>query len=465
MAYDSPKIESLGGNIVRIYHPEPVEPSTNVTATIAAGGTALTVENNSGFVNKDILLFEGFGNENAELKSLTATDSAGTALTVTAVTFGHAIDTGITKVLFDQLEISGATSSGGAKANAVTVDINASGNYTDYVLSSALQADSFLYVRFYNSQAASPFYSAYSDELPTTGYTETEIGFIRRNAFKNIGEEFGGRWDEQWVYDQLYLCELDVLKSKARWGAMTVYDNDLGDVTLGMEKIALPTNIDDNQTNQSILGFRIGTQTDLDFVEYPEFQNIMVDTAISTLNGALSGGETSLTLTDSNDFEDSGSINIAGTSYAYTTNTRSTNVLSGVDTLAATDDGTNIWQGMTFGEPRRFTVSNDNVYFDVAPSSDWVGRNIWIDYVKTAVRPDSDTDDISFKNAQMYISWLEAAIKKEKGNGILPPDDNSMIDFQQQKQKTILQDKIPNGLKMVPLVPVRLTYKRSNNRR
>src|SRR3990167_6128663 len=103
MAYSAPKIERVKDNVIRIYLPDIIEPTTYLTASVVATGTTLTVENNDGFANKDAILLEGFGIESAEIIKVNAAVSAGTSLTVTAATFAHAINTKIHKILFDQV--------------------------------------------------------------------------------------------------------------------------------------------------------------------------------------------------------------------------------------------------------------------------------------------------------------------------------------------------------------------------
>src|SRR3990167_745649 len=452
MAYQKAEIQLVRDNVVRIYHPEVVEPKTFLTATVAAAGTTLTVDNNAGFSNtdpQDLLLFEGFGVEGAEIKRINGAITAGTSLTTQAVTFAHGIDTSIQKILFNQVEVLRSDTLTGSKTSIATVDINVGGQFTDFIITGTTYA--FYWARFYNSLSTTTYYGEYSDGIPSTDLVPLSVGFIRRNAFKNIGESFGGKYDNQWLYDQFYLCELDVVKAKPRWGQMVSNDYDLGNLATGDQKMALPSDIEDDESNKSIYGLRVATGFNLDYLTIPEFESIMQGVGFTTMASTAAIGATTLVLTDSNDFADSGAVNIAGTSYSYTANDRTTDTLSGLTALAAEiTSGTNVWQNVTFGEPQRYTVKNGYIYWDVPVSSDYNGRNVWIDYYKTATRPNSDTDSPSFNDPQLYISWLEMAIKREKANGELPPTDSSFVQYQIRKQQLIIQDKIPAGLRLVP---------------
>ncbi len=343
--YQSPRVERVADNIIRVYHPDLIEPKTYLTAAVAAAGTTLTVPNNEGFANHDPVILEGFGVENAEIKEIDAAVSAGTSLTVTAVTFAHGVNCSVQKILFDQIEVSGAATLTGTKSGAVNITINAGGTYTDYVLSSALQALSYIFVRYYNSMASTPFYGAFSDGL-AADFTPKTVGFIRRNAFANIGEKFdNARWTDQWVYDQIYLGELDVAKELKRWSWLYSYDYDLGNITEGMRRIAVPSDTEDLMTNKSIMGVRIERDINLDPIDWTEYQQEMNGVAWTTVATAASVGDTKLVLTDSRDFDDAGTVTVKP-------------LLSGVVfSLSGTDNvlGTYTTHGLATGD--KITVS------------------------------------------------------------------------------------------------------------
>lgn len=450
MAYQSAKIEMVEDNIVRVHHPELVEPSTYLTAQVSASGTTLTVENNAGFSDEDLLVFEGTGIENAEIKQISASPSAGTSISVNAVTFTHAINTKIQKILFDQVEISGASTATSSKTVIATVNLMIGDKYTDYEVAGTTY--NFYFARYYNSQDSTPYWGEYSDAIPATDFETNTVGFIRRSAFANVGETFdGNRWTDTWVYDQIFLCEEDLVMAKPQWGQLTVYDADMGDLTEGLQSVALPSDIANTKTDVSIKGLRIENNENIRYIKRPVFERLMIGVVHSQIATQVEINDTTLVLDDSNDFADDGSFNIAGTSSDYTDNTRSTDTLSGVDifTVQILVD-VDVWQGITFGEPRQYTVNDGRVYFVTPPDSTFEGRNIWIDYIKGATKPNSDGDTVIFNNAQVYISWLEMAIKKEKANGVLRQDDVSFIMYERRKQKLIETDILPTGLNIIP---------------
>lgn len=458
MAYPFPKVELVKDNTIRVYHPEILEPKTFLTATVAATGTTLTVKNNAGFSNTDpqtLVLLETPGSSLAEIKRINGAITAGSSLTIAATTFAHGINTQVSKILYNQIEFLGATTATGIKTSIATVDIQISGNYSDFIVTGTTYA--FYFVRFYNSLSTTPYYSDYSDAISATDFGVQSVSFIRRNAFKNVSESFGqqqGRWDANWIYDQIYLCELDVLKEKDKWSQLVIQNYSAGTVATGVAHFSLPTDIEDTQTNKSILGIRIGNRPNMDFVDRPQFEWIMQDVAVSTSTADAIISATTITLADSKDFPDVGVFYYAGTPYAFTANDRSTGILSGLTALTAQiDSGSTIWYNLSVGEPRKYTVNNGVVYFDVPPSSDFNGRNIWIDYYKQATRPTTDTATVFFNDPQLYISWVEAAIKKEKGNGVISVNDISLLEYKRRKQLLVMKDKNPYTLRLVPSIP------------
>ena len=467
MAYQTPRIERIKDNVIRIYHPDIIEPKTYLTASVAATGTTLTVADNAGYSNtdpQDLLLLEGLGIETAEITRVNGAITAGTSLTVQAVIFAHGVNTSIQKILFNKFEVRGSNTDAATAAStngtivqfagSNTTPINVTGQYTDFVVTGTTYT--YYGVRFYNSLVTTTYYSAFSDGIIGTDFTPKTVGFIRRNAFKNIGETFDGRFTADWVYDQIYLGELDVLKELKRWSWLYVFDNDLGNITTGLRRIALPTDIEDDRTNKSILGLRVANDPNLTYMDKTDYEILMQNIPYTTLSSTAAIGATTLVLTDSRDFADSGSVNIQGTSYTYTGNTRSTNTLTGLTALTAEiTSGAEIWQNITFGTPLKYAIIDGYAHFDIPPDSSFSGRNIWIDYYKTITKLDSDTDEISVNDPQILISWLEMAIKKEKANGELALNDISLIEYNRRKQ--LLKANELSGQK-ISLVPNVYTY-------
>lgn len=455
MAYRQPQVKIIKDNTLLIYHPDVLEPITFLTASLAAGGVTLTVQNNSGFSNTDpqtLVLLENLGNSSAEIKRINGTITAGTSLTVQTGTFAHSIGTPISKILFNQFEISGANTTTATKNVIATTDLQVNNQYTQYTVSGTTY--SYYWIRYYNSLATTPYYGTYSDYLQASDFTAKQVGFIVRQALEMKGENIGEKFNKDWLYDQIYLGELDVCKDLKRWSWLVELNYDLGNVTTGMSKIALPTDIEDNQTGKSIYSLRVGKDKGLDKVDKSQFNYIMQGIANSTLSTAISAGNTTVVLANSRDFPASGAIIIQGNSYDYTGNTVATNTLTGFTAFTATYDAdTDVWNGINPGTPLRYTVNDGYVYFDAPIHSDYSGMNIWLDYYKTPTKIDSDGDSILVNDPYLIQLWLELQIVRRNNNGIIPQGDTTLQLYMERKQRLIDKEIIGQGVRFVPICP------------
>ena len=459
--YPAPKIKFIGENVIRAYHPEPLEPFSFLTASVAAAGVTLTLKSNLGFSNtdpQDLILFERLGNEAAEIKRVNGTITAGTSLTVQALTLAHPIDTPVSKILFDQIVVTGGTTAAIAASGSGTIvqfagsdttNINVSGPYTDFIVTGTTYA--YYSARFYNSLATTAYYSGYADGVAATGLDSSSVGAVISLALENLGESVNEKFSMPWLLEQVYQAELDVSKRLKRWSWLVEHDYDAGNLATGDEGFTLPTDIADAETDKSILGLRLGTGPNLWYQGKAEFEEDHNGVAFTTLSSTAAIGATTLVLTDSRDFEDSGSVNIAGTSYAYTGNTRSTNTLTGLTALAAEiTSGNNVWQNATFSEPLRYTVTDGDVLFECPVESELNGRNVWLDYYKKVTKADSDGDLLSVPDSGVVRLYVERSILEKKMGGSIPLDHAAHVKYEQRVKALITNEMTGQPLRLVP---------------
>lgn len=451
MSYQTPRLELVKDNLVRIYHPDRLAgPLTNLGAEVSAAATALVVRNNEGFAQNDLVLVEDYDSAVSEIKQITGAVTIGTALTIAALSFSHGNSVQVRKILFDQVEVSGSATPSGSKTVIATVALQVANRATEYVVAATTYA--YYFARYKNS--VSSFFSDYSDPIAATDFTPDQVGFVRRLALESLGDQFDKGYSANWFYDQIYLCERDILKAKQQWSVLSVKEYDAGNVTTGMSRVVLPSNYANPKSDDALMNIRIGSGLPIERVDWARFKN-QTSGIVHTTCSLVSISDTTVTLSNSRDFLDSGSINIAGTEYSYTANDRTTGILSGFTAFAAiVAADTDVWQGISFGEPASCSVNDGYVYFDPPPSSDFVNRNIWMDYRRDASRPDSDGDIVMFDNPLLYINYLELQIKKKRrGDEGVPMDDPTRIEYQQQRIATANRDKNPYGTRIYPAIP------------
>src|SRR3990167_3258693 len=98
MAYQATELSLVRGNVLRIDHPSlPTYPASYLTTSASAAATSLTVRDNFGFANSDLILVGNFGDSRSEIKRINAAPNAGTTFSCTAITFAHVVNTPVSK--------------------------------------------------------------------------------------------------------------------------------------------------------------------------------------------------------------------------------------------------------------------------------------------------------------------------------------------------------------------------------
>ena len=163
------------------------QPNTVLIATAAVGATTITVANNGGFANNDYLLIGKLGEEKSEIKKIGGAVSAGTSITVAALTFSHDQDTPISKIDYNQVRFYYGTTNVSADAaalGAAAQDLEPSEIFNYY--EDANHTTGYGFCRFYNSTTTG--YSIHSDAIPYTGYTAKMLRSMRKKVRRLINE-------------------------------------------------------------------------------------------------------------------------------------------------------------------------------------------------------------------------------------------------------------------------------------
>lgn len=162
------------------------QPTTVLTTAVAAAGTTLTVKLNSGFNQNDFVLVGKIGDEKTEIKRITAAVSAGTSLTVAALSSSHDEDTPITKIDYDQVRFYRGTTTVGSASSALAAAqaIDPTEIYSYY--NDTANTTGYGFIRFYDATGTD--YSDYSDAIPYTGYTDKMLRQIRKKVRRLINE-------------------------------------------------------------------------------------------------------------------------------------------------------------------------------------------------------------------------------------------------------------------------------------
>jgi hypothetical protein len=287
MAYQTAKIRSVIGNVIQIENPAPLGISSLLTSAASAAGVTLTVADNSGFqfgatdALPDLLLIGTLGVDQTEIKKINGAITLGTSLTISALTFPHAVDTSVAKYLFDQVEISGASSATGNKTVIDTMSLQVGAPVTTFIVSGTTY--SYYFVRYYNSQATTPYYSAYSAATPAVDYTFGSVKPAIDEAYRMVNDtpsEFYSLLD---CYAAINNCYSEIIAERKKWSWRFLFDYNLGEMTSGTWSVSLPTDMADRNTYKSIMGVRLGKQSDMAYLDKSEWDKVTTDVAYSTL--------------------------------------------------------------------------------------------------------------------------------------------------------------------------------------
>jgi len=429
---------------------------TFLDADVSSGGS-LTA-NGTNFAADDYIVIGQLGVEKTEIGKISTATS--TAITLSSnLTFAHTRGDVIQFIPYNQIVVERSTDGGLNYTPLTAVDIQPDKDETLIQRPSDAATD-YYRVRFYNS--TTDLYSDYSDASIATGFADNTVFSIKERALRSMGEEIGGKITDEFLNEALWegRRELDQDDRVLRWSFRTKFNTDVGDIIPGAWSVTAPTDLRDPNTHKNILALRVGRlQVPLEYQDVNRFNQNYVDVAHTTLATAITGASTSLVLTSSGDFDESGSVDIAASAIDetidevdYTANTETTATLSGVTGIADSKAaGIDVWQNVTFGTPRFYTINNGVIYFDVPFEDDLAGENIFMDYYKKMPAYDSDGDELDEPEYDMFVSWLKWKIKYQKSNGnINPREDGDYLEFEKRKAQMINKELIAQTIHLIP---------------
>ena len=447
-----PKIRTkFGENIgveLFISHPDIYENEQSfLTTNYSAGVTSLVVDNANEFAANEYVVINSLGSDKAEILLLSTVSGSTQTLTVPATIHAHNRGERVIFIPYNQIIIQRSTDTGVTYSDLATINIRVDSTETFYAYVTGASTD-YYRAKFYNSNSTNE--SQVSDGIIATGFVDNSAGQIIRAALLSLGERIDGEvLTKEFLFQALHEGreELDSHPNVERWAFRTIFDYDFGDIIPGRFTITLPTDLREPDTYKNILSLRLGREnyniipTDKNTIN-EFYQNI----AHSTLNGAITSASTSIILTSSGDFDESGSVDIAAESIsgtidnaAYTTNTESTKTLGTVTSIADSHaTARDVWQGASFGIPTHYTVDNGVITFSQPFDDDNVGENVKGDYYAKLTRADSDGDvlDEDFAST-LYIPYLRWRIRKRKDSTLVRDTDPDYKEFKDKLESQV----------------------------
>lgn len=413
---------SVSNNTLVAFHSTLTEnkPSARMTADKAAASGTLTVDNVYGFLVGQYVLLGNWGDPTAEICRVhVATTPSGTTLTLNANTiFDHYTDTPVTVLDYNQVEFSRATTVVGSKSVLATYNITADQLMTVYT--DVTNTTGYAFFRFKNEAATT--YSGYCDATSYSGNGDTAFEKIAMEACSMANVPYGSQYAQEAQLLRDANDAIDRIQEKQDW-IFELVKNDTSIATTTNENeyalSGLTYSLKYKGTQQGIMNVYLGN-AELKVIQPDEMDNLYEGTAKTTVASEIGIADTSVTLTDSNEFGESGTIYVSTVSAApYTDNTQSTNVLSGFSasqftaTIAA---GTNVFQNIAPSLPDKYAIFSNTIILNVPVSSSYSGRKLKFRYLKrlSPFTSFATTTEIPFYNIlSIYIASKIAARKQQ----------------------------------------------------
>jgi hypothetical protein len=378
---------------------------TFLTTDTASGSTSLTVKSTVDFDADDILLIGEPGNEGTEIiTSLSSTTPYVTMTISTATRFDHSANSFIRVIDYDEVEIASATALTATKEAITTPTLV--GDSLETIATLTTPSTGFYFARFFNTKTNS--YSPYSDGVPVAGYTLYMARSIIDNALRMINKTTSDVMSDEYAFSEINNCQIEVIREFKRWSFLQEFNANLGALTVGNWRVALPSDCDDQNTNKSVWNFRIAAEKNLIWRDKEQWNALTQSVIYSTLSSPIAVGTVSVYVTDSSDFADDGSFEARGLSYDYTANDRENGILTMTASTTTAISGDDIFQNASSGNPTYWTTHGGYAYFYPILSDSYDQRDGHMDYYKKMTEIVSDTTEIVLPDptvVQYYLAW------------------------------------------------------------
>jgi len=380
-------------------------PRTFLTADSTPNSLNLIIKSTVGFNFNDIILVGEPGNEGSEIVSAVSGTTPFTLMTLsTPINFPHSANASIRVIDYDKVQILSAPTLIATK-EAITTPLLV-GDNLETVSTLTTPSTGFYFARFFNSVTQS--FSDYSDGVPVAGYTQFMARSIIDNALGMINKKTSETLPDEYAFSEISNCQIEVIREFKRWSFLQEFDANLGALTVGNWRVALPSDCDDQNSNRSIYNFRIAAERNIIWVDKEKWNAITQNVIHSTTSSPIAVGNLKIYVTDPSDFADDGSVKIRGNSYDYTANDRTNGILTITAATTTALNGDDIFQGGSSGNPTYWTTFGGYLYFYPYLSSNYDQRDGHLDYYKKMTEIVSDTTEIVLPDptvVQYYLAW------------------------------------------------------------
>lgn len=402
----------------------------------------------TGVKHQTPILIGSIGNENAEIVSSTLISNKTLISLTSGIGLYHNTGETISEIDYDKIEIYKSSTETGSFSQIAIIPFNVKSTETTFKDEAGVSTD-FYKVRFINSGndlvwgvettnngGATNFALATSSSSvdPTTA----------ANLINSVRNTLGIPNDDKDLTDEWFVSALN--------DARRIYDTDFTfgrnqewreefnhpvKMKAGTNFVNLPSDIDFSETNRSLFRVRLsrsigGYNQPIRYVDKSTWNSIISLSSYSTNPTFITSGATSITLNNTGDMPNSGTIFVATENYTtnilqiqYTANNIDTNTLTGV--TGVTRDigiGTQFWLNPVTAIPSVYTIWNGTIYFDRPVPQSLQGKNVYIDYYKKLVDINSPLETLPEHFRDIYKHYLKFAVKKRRDDNLGEKDSD-----------------------------------------
>ena len=436
---------------------------TFLSTDVASGGTSLSVQSIIGFESLStssgqIVCIGEIGNEKTEiLKTSSAIGPSGTTITLNStLTFDHPQDTKVYIIDWDRIQVQWASTAIGTKETLTAYPFYIRPDQSDTDYKDTAKTSGFYFTRF--NETVGNTNSDWSDPIPYAGFADNTVYMIKKRALDSVNEEIDGKIiTHEFLNESLWQARREYHNLPGKRPFRRVFNADLGNVSTGIFRIALPTDVESPYTAENVFGVRIGIQNNMSYYDKKDWDQDYKGSAHSILLVAhTTATDQDLWLDNVRDFEDSGSVTIEDDIIGYSAK----GVSGGTLRISSYGDYSHAiysdtWQNKSSGLPTNFTVwmNTDGtayIYFSCPISTSYVNQNIWGDYYRTLVPYDSDADILDEPQYVMYVPYLAWKIKKKKNSGLIDVNDPDYQEWIRKMGNSISKEYLGTEIRISP---------------
>lgn len=425
-------VNNSNGNYLNIPN-QLVTLATTYLTRDTSGASNVNVQNGLDFAVDQIALLGIPGTETCESISRISAITASLISFSTTYSFNHLVGEPISSLMYNQIVIESATSLTGTYSVLATISFQFSSTNTIYYHAAGASTTAYR-VKFKNSYSAVE--SGYSDPATSGSFDSTTAGYLINEVRALVGNTS--------LPDEFFISAINdarkVVNTNFAYGRVNEWRQEFEypiQMLAGRNYVDLPTDIDFNETNRTLLNARYARQSvaanlPIAYVDKRRWNSVAYQNRYSTTTGAVLTGATSIALTSTGDFPASGTVFAATDdptqsiiSITYTGNNLATNTLTGV--TGVTRDlpaDCQIWAYSTFSYPFFFTVYDGRLWFERPIPTALQGKNLYLDYYKKMEDISYMSDVLPEHFRDCYRDYLKFAIKRRRDDSIGENDED-----------------------------------------